>query len=150
MDSGLIVKANDLVCSPGSRVRVERLNRGEFEAFEDTISCIEILATGTKWSAYYYFENHDDEAKHFEIKEVLATPRTYNPMPQPKYNIGDVIGYNHHWKKDGIEEFDRIASFSIVWDHRPDAIAGVRYLPENPSDHIYESDVTHRYIKENT
>lgn len=139
--------ANELICAPGDVVRVNRRIDGEFEQFEDTVSEIEILVMEGKWSAYYYFRDHDDSAKHFEIKEVIARPRTYNPLPAPKYDKGEVIKYIHHWDKEKHIYCDEIHAVSVVWHERESAI---RYSPERPTDHIYETDVIQAYVPKET
>lgn len=144
--------ANELACAPGSLVIVRRLNRDQekdkcsanFEEFQDIVTEIEISATNSKWDARYYFLDHDDDAKHFEIIQVLATVKLYNPMPRPKYPIGSVLEYQHHWDKTGSVMVDKISSYSLIWDRNVQH-THTRYLPVRPGDYIHEDDIIAHY-----
>jgi hypothetical protein len=146
MDGGLIPKIEDLVCVPGDTVIVERLTDEGFEKFIDTVSCVEIVVEEGKWAAYYFFEKYDNEAKHFEIKEIRdRVPRT-NPIPTPKYTIGDVLKYQHSWEV--IQRYNRVEAFSIIWQHRGED--EVKYIADRPSDYISERDVIEAYVVKGT
>lgn len=147
MARGLIPRANELVCAPGTRVRVERAQY-EPRNFEDTVSCIHIEISEDKWSALYFFTNEDDPAEPHEIKEIIAAPRTYNPIPTPKYEIGDVLEYVHSWGKDHQPMLDKVTGIEIIWQEE----SAVRYMvpPGYDRDWADEEDVKARYIKENT
>jgi len=139
----VIPKMSDLVCAPGDFVRVERFNNGEMELFEDTVSSIEIIADLGKWSAYYYFENNDDEAKHFEIQQVLNKNPNPSEVPIPKYKVGELIEYKHPWEV--INRFDKISGDSIICTYRDEDV--VRYIAARPADYIDEVDVIRVYVE---
>lgn len=142
MARGLIPTANQLRCAPGDIVFIERGS----EQFQDKISLVRIVCSELLWYADYWCEETDNEIKPDEIRLALSLSRTYNPIPVPKYDIGDVLEYQHAWGKQPVM-FDRVGRIEIMWSED----SNVRYIPEGNIDWIDETDVKAVYVKkENT